>query len=608
MTRKIALLSSTWLHDYTSFLLSGIQERIADEDIVLHVFNVYDFMEKTDVFKGEQEILYLADLNQYDGLLIAFTAIGSYPVLQEITRQFAATGKKVLCIDQPFGDQPYIGIDNYTAFYELAEHLITVHNCHTINFIGGPEDNEESRLRYKALRDCMKKHGLPFDSDRVVHCSFLSSDGRKTYKLWKSQGLHLPDAVLCANDSMALGYCMAAKNDGFEAPRDYIITGFDNIEEAERFSPSITSINRNWKQLGYESISNLLSMMDKSPIQPRYYMRGALKLNESCGCANCIQKTSQNITILYNQHNREGVYDMYNRDVLQRFCSANNINDFRSALSYAEKILDLPHLCLCLNHSKDRTSDFLSQKYTDNIQAFTQGYSEIIPRSQLLPNALVYLNAKIYFFSPLHFREKNFGYSVIPYIDGLLDFNRHRRFVENSALALETLTQRIMLSNANRRLKDLYIRDQLTGLYNRFGYSDKATLFFENHDKQVCLYYIDADNLKYINDHYGHTCGDKAITEIVNCMRTIFTESAILVRMGGDEFLVVDALCSDKDAAIKIQDFDQYLNIQTHTEQFPCPLSVSIGYIRNTDADVDLEELVHRADTAMYQKKLAKKQ
>lgn len=611
MTKRIAMLTSTWLGDYTEALIRGIRKYMEHADIIMHVFNVYDFMEKTDLHKKEQDILYLADLSSYDGILVAYTSTGSHPILEELLAKLAAEGKKILCIDNPYAGQPYIGIDNYRSFYDLVEHMISVHSCKTFNYLGGPADHPENQLRYAAFCDCLKKHGLGVDPRRVLNYYFINSDGATAYRKWKEDELHLPDAVLCANDNMALGYCTAANEDGYFAPKDFLIAGFDNIDDAQYFSPSITSVNRNWIQLGYESMSHLLELIDGAKSEERYYVNGVLQRNESCGCG-CVHldhTLSQNLISCYRNRKEQEVYDMWSRNVLQRFCStANDEKSFLDALAYAVDVLSLPPFAICLNYLDYEDWDTLfDARYTDTFKAYISGKCELIKRSQLLPSAYKESDDRIFFFSPLHFGTKNFGYCVVPFRDKLLAYDKHQHFVDYLALALECIYQRKMLQSMNDRLKDLYVLDQMTGLYNRFGYRDIAKRYFESTAKHVSVYYIDVDNLKFINDNYGHAMGDKAITRIADGIITVFSQAPVKVRMGGDEFLVMESLRSEEEMITEEQQFLRYLNEGKDAVALPFPLSASVGHIGSIDENLSLEELVHKVDSLMYDIKQKKK-
>lgn len=608
MKRKIAMFSSTWFADYTSELIKGFQNRISNSDIELHIFNTYDATEKIDIIPKEQDILSLPCLDTYDGVLIAFNSVGDYPEVEKLAKQYAASGKPVLCIDQVFGGQPCIGVDNYHSFYQVIEHMITVHHCQTFNFLGGPENHPENRLRLQAFRDCLNAHGIPIENDRVLFFHFLHSDGQKAYDIWKSKGLHLPDAVICANDRMALGYCVSAENDGYTAPIDFRITGFDNLEEAQFYIPSITSVNRSWEKLGYESISRLLEMMDGAPIQDNYDIKGSLVTNESCGCYN---PNSLSNTILLNYRNQRDrdALGIWTRKALQIFCNAESEDDIREGLEIADKRIGLPHLSLCLNYPlKSVTKESLLDGYADSFFTITARNTGTVTRTDLLPEELMNTGSRIFMFSPLHFGVHNFGYCVLPYVSNMLQYDKHRKFVDYLCLSMECTSQREMLKASNKQLENLYLLDQLTGLYNRFGYTDLAPAFFNKHCGKISIFYMDLDNLKQINDSHGHAMGDKSLCAIAEGIRTVFSEESLKIRMGGDEFLIIERLLTEREISLRKQSLIQFLSDYQYSENLPVCLSASIGHTQNEDPAANLEKLVRDADAKMYQIKQQKKQ
>ena len=86
----------------------------------------------------------------------------------------------------------------------------------------------------------------------------------------------MPDVVMCANDYMALGYLSAAEADGYQPPIDYRIAGFDNFEEGQLYSPSLSSVNRNWEKLGYDSIDKLLQLGEGTVEMGEFFSPGKL--------------------------------------------------------------------------------------------------------------------------------------------------------------------------------------------------------------------------------------------------------------------------------------------------------------------------------------------
>ena len=289
--RKILMITSTWNIIYIDSLIQGILKRIRDTDIYLHIFNAYHVVDHSVYGQMEQSIFQLPDPREYDGILVAINSVGDTPYIDRTIASYLRHGRKILSIDQQFMEQPCIGIDNYSMFYQITKHMIADHGCKALNYLGGPEFNEENQKRCAGFRDCLTDHGIAPDPERIMHGSFLHADGENAYLHWKEKGLHLPDAVLCANDNMALGYCVAAQRDGYYAPRDFRISGFDNSEEGQIYSPSITSVNRGWIRLGYESIPRKKYITRKDTV---FLMKAAAAVRKTMTtdayCNTCIRK------------------------------------------------------------------------------------------------------------------------------------------------------------------------------------------------------------------------------------------------------------------------------------------------------------------------------
>ena len=362
-------------------------------------------------------------------------------------------GRKVLSIDQQFMDQPCIGIDNYQMFYQMTEHMITVHGCRKLNYLGGPEANEENQKLYTAFRDCLAKHRLPLAPGQTLHMSFLHSDGEKAYEHWKQLGLHLPDAVLCANDNMALGYLVAAQRDGYYAPKDFRISGFDNSEEGEIYSPSITSVNRGWVQLGHDSITRLLDMIDGTSEGRNYYTKGFCVFNESCGCHSHAHDNGQILQYMYREKKTSEHHNELHFASQQLLCSTSIGPQMPEALEQCCKLLELDALALCLQPDWEESNVSEGEGARMPEASMPQAYTDHGPDrlTSLTPNSW---NARddyqILLFSPLHFQSISLGYCVIPYNKDLIPYDKHRKFVDNLSLTLSLIWQQKKLQQMNQ--------------------------------------------------------------------------------------------------------------------------------------------------------------
>lgn len=610
MKRKILMMCSIWHEDYIYCLLRGIQKRIAEEELEIHVFAVFDHMPGSEYMLKEQEIFRLPDPRNYDAILVAVNSTGNIPVVEKILEQCRAYGKKVLSIDQRYEDASFIGIDNYQIFYDMVEHMITVHGCKVFNYLGGPEDHEENKERYKAFCDCLNKHQIPVEKDRVLHYSFMNNDGMRAYESWKQIDKHLPDALICANDNMALGYCGAAEADGYYPPEDFIVSGFDNLDMGQFYSPSLTSVNRNWEHLGYESVHKLLQLMNEEIEQGNFSSVGKLALNESCGCALDKRDVREDLRHVYREKRYEERLEVRQRLNRQLLCSSGSIEELQQNLEECFNLLGGMNIALCLNESLFQGS-FVKEKhgYEQTMEAVNAGGQKKIDMTEELSPAEV-LNAeghKVFIFSALHFSSTTYGFCMAAYEDTFLKNNLFRTFMETLGLAFESIRQRDELSRMNQRLKELYIQDPLTGLYNRFGYVTLAEEFFKNRTGEVYLMYIDIDNLKLINDNYDHSMGDKAITGVAKAIKEVFAGDAIRVRMGGDEFLVMGSLINEEELMAKEEEMRVYLEEYSDQEELPFVLRASIGHVCSDNQEETLETLVKKADAKMYEVKQKRK-
>ena len=183
---------------------------------------------------------------------------------------------------------------------------------------------------------------------------------------------------------------------------------------------------------------------------------------------------------------------------------------------------------------------------------------------------------------------------------------------EHLQLLADKLYQKVSeLEKVNDRLRNLSLSDGLTGLNNRRGFMILATgllKFTRRAGYSLCLLYIDLDSLKYINDTFGHTAGDTAITHFARILTDTFRDSDVIGRMGGDEFvaLIIDATESDlAGMQARLQSNVDAHNLQSERGY---ALSFSLGVIRvDSKSTITMEALLSQADAAMYKHKQGRK-
>ncbi len=157
-----------------------------------------------------------------------------------------------------------------------------------------------------------------------------------------------------------------------------------------------------------------------------------------------------------------------------------------------------------------------------------------------------------------------------------------------------------------RELRYLALTDDLTCLYNRRGFFAAATqqLKLARRNAQSMLFlFCDVDNLKLINDCYGHREGDLALVRIADALEEAFRDSDILARLGGDEFAVLALEASSQHEGVILRRLEESLK-KSNANELRYGLSLSVGVARfDPQHAVSLGDLMELADRNMYEQK-----
>lgn len=170
------------------------------------------------------------------------------------------------------------------------------------------------------------------------------------------------------------------------------------------------------------------------------------------------------------------------------------------------------------------------------------------------------------------------------------------------------ITNKYLLEQELRHLSET---DGLTGVYNRRKIMERLQQQyweFLRYGTVSSFLLFDIDDFKHINDHYGHMVGDLAIQHIVTLCHKELRHTDILGRLGGDEFAIILPHTLLHEANTLIQRITHSVSYRPlYTDHMEIPLSVSIGSSCFHEDDSEYEAVIHRADTAMYRHKNAKK-
>jgi diguanylate cyclase (GGDEF)-like protein/PAS domain S-box-containing protein len=162
------------------------------------------------------------------------------------------------------------------------------------------------------------------------------------------------------------------------------------------------------------------------------------------------------------------------------------------------------------------------------------------------------------------------------------------------------------------KLKKFALQDELTGLYNRRGFLAMAQHRMNiaaREKKSLVLFFADLDELKTINDTLGHEAGDASLATAADVLRDSFRAADVIGRIGGDEFAVLAAVKSLEDLTVIESRLSKKIMAQTSLGGGTIPFHISFGHtVLDTNAPQNLDELLRKADAAMYAEKQRKRE
>ena len=619
MANRIAFFVGQISQDFQSQLISSIAENIVQYKYEMDVFCDFGgFGENFLHAEGEKNIIHLPNLENYEGIIIAsdtFDVKGMYDELAELVMQTAKCPVVTLRVaDERFYN---VLIDDYGAIKEMVEHFIKVHGFKKIAFMTGKLDMSDAQRRLQAYQDTMEQYGLPVTEHMVFEGDYWRYKGEEAVE-WFFSGEEKPEAIVCANDYMAISVVSALEKRGLKVPGDVSVSGFDLVDEAKFADPPLTSVAISGGEMGKLAVEIIHKIRMGYACERYNYVPVEGVYGGTCGCESKIKV--------------QGLAELYARNqslssALRRLSYLNV--DFESCDTLEELLhvafvssydfsYDTMYLCMCDVFNKQEEELEASQQYTDKIylkaiMSRDLGLTmcaEAFDRQEILPAKYREENEVLLAF-PLHYKNHCLGYIAMQSNDSTKNLTH---IFPTFALSLGSHMDRIYLYLQNKELMGFRMQsllDELTGMNNRRMLEKELKKRSQNAYAQhtsFCVVNIDMDGLKVINDTFGHKEGDAALKALADVLKSVQREGVIAARVGGDEF----SICMDATEETEVKNLiaDIYDRIKQYNDHndgaHPFILSASVGYAFYQRSK-DLSDCLERADQQMYADKMSKK-
>lgn len=612
---KIIALCLARIQDMTSIdFVSQLNSRLTPLGYRILIFHA-----GTDSDWDNQNI----DTGMYIYERIDYSMIDAVVIMDEkiknrmITERMIANAKKAnipaIIVDGHYNHCVNVQFNYKSGFEQIVEHVMKEHNPTRPHMLAGSRGNKFSEERIEVFRKVMESYGIPFREDMVSYGDFWAKPTIKALQeLTKSEVL--PDAIICANDNMAINTVAFFQQLGYRIPEDVIVTGFDGIEEVHMTEPRITTASCDYLQLADMVAETIIANV----MEGDFSVIPSVIKAESCGC-----NYSSTLNILkYSNKLNSRFYRYYDDNRI--------LTQIAEAMQLCQRLEDVPdrmrkgvmrNMCCVLNlwcaddsvnPMEGKESDHSDKKYllydagimeSGKLREFE--VKKMVPRfEELLEQEYPLI------FTELEFMNVSYGY-VCFFYPGCdhMEYMMIPHVVTALNNGIVGLLNRRYQNYMTRKIEHIYSHDALTGLYNRLGFIQECEKWLDSikeKDATVTVVMADLDGLKRINDEYGHIAGDEAIRIVANALKNSCSEKALCVRFGGDEMLAI--MEGMYDEAIIREKIGNYLEEYNDSAHKPYKVAASLGILQVQTKDIlQLEEVLKNVDELMYKDKMERK-
>lgn len=278
-----------WIaNGYTNAMLDAIAGAAehADCDLVCFVggLDANDFPSP----RRDHPLAY-ASAENLDGVLVV--SLGNFLTSHQIAQAMAPLASLPMCaIAVRWDEYTSVEVDNDIGVYLGVEHLIKVHGRRRIACIRGPENSAEAQTRYAAYRRALAEHGLSFDPNLVITGDFVIASGRDAVRSLLDDRRVEFDAIVAANDSMALGAMRELIRREIGVPEQVAVLGFDDMPEARHAQPPLSTVRQPIAEHAEVAFEQLLAQVRGERVPTKLIIPSELVLRRSCGCLEAARR------------------------------------------------------------------------------------------------------------------------------------------------------------------------------------------------------------------------------------------------------------------------------------------------------------------------------
>ena len=353
--RKIIGICLTRINEQTRAEYAGAVRDAAEAlGYRVIVFNsLVDFYFDDIYDEGAKQIYEMINFDIIDGLIIFDETIHNKDIIKEIIRKAKQNKTPVITVNAKY-EGCYSLCRNYDdAYTYVIDHIIKEHGVRDTVFIGGRKGDEHTEKRLNCYKKALKDNGLQFIEEMVGYGEYWNDPTIAELERIFAFIPKPPQAIICANDSMAMAAIAFLSKRGLRVPEDVIVTGFDGISEASHYNPKITTCREDIKKMAELCCDLINEAFEKNEPREEFYPYEPV-ITESCGCENKDDMyTTDEIATLYRQIADMHTHEDFMHNQVNRLIEFTDRKELFAALSNSSSVT---YPCSMPSSAREQTS------------------------------------------------------------------------------------------------------------------------------------------------------------------------------------------------------------------------------------------------------------
>lgn len=626
MGQKMIGICVANLHEAASELLQSLCCTFKENGyytLVVHTYSAFNAQDGFDT--GERNIIKLIPYHRLSALVLLSESIKDDTVLQSIIERATKENLPVISLARQLEGSHYIQYDIATPFAEIVNHIFTHHQCKRVAFIAGFRGNPASEERLNVYLNALKVNGIPYEEELVQYGCFWELPTINALKRLLAYNAGKPpiEAIICANDTMAMTVAAELNKLDYTVPGDILVTGCDGIATEQFFVPRLTTT-----ACDYDGISRaVIALLQNLPKEPTTVtVPYVARISQSCGCQPIRNPsaTKMLMNLIMHQNSMRSFHKGLNEMTIHLLDDNIRSEDLplhtmRTGWGMARYQSSLVLFCNALEGlgifpqelEVGKNAYEFCRWCDDSYQPDNTPFSpkELLPT---LEEMYTHVPSRAVMLTLLHEQTSIFGYFLTGFEPNrgdfsldTLDYGKLLDYQMSLSHIFSTLMHRRSLMAMNNELERLYVHDSMTGVFNRRGFFQRLNYLISQATpgSYIFIAAIDMDGLKYINDTFGHSEGDYAITSIANMITEISPKGSAIARFGGDEFMVGMLFSSDvptfpEQFRMTMEHAIDALNTSSE-KPYSIGASCGIEYCAYSET-TDIDQLMKSADNKLY--------